>query len=384
MKKVLSFVLFLALFWTVGAHGGRLNGEWCHNDYKWKTYHCHDEDGNITSSRDLETEDEDDMDEDEDINVADLPASITEYISENYPSASIEEAELDDGIIEIELDSWVELEFSLDGELLAIEEDDEDEDEDDMGERDWIKKEQYKAKKTEVKEMRDASKEELKIMKEEGRDDIRENRGEAKENRKDFRMENKDELMEIKKGLLDDQKEELEELKKEFQEEMDELREEMKEADSDEERAEIHMEMKTLAQEKYEAVKEIVWSDETAQALLDKRKEVFKENQELREENREIRKEYKEVRRETVVAYRTAFVKRIGNALDNMSDEKLEQIAARIDTMIEDFEMKTGISESRRASMLAALMALKEIIDEKLETGDLEDDILETVESLLD
>lgn len=57
MKKLLLFVsiFFLVLITTstVSAHGGRLNGEWCHNDYKAGTYHCHDEDGNIISSRDI-------------------------------------------------------------------------------------------------------------------------------------------------------------------------------------------------------------------------------------------------------------------------------------------------------------------------------------------
>ena len=47
------FTAFL-LVSNVSAHEWRLNSEGCHNNYKERTYHCHDEDGEITSSEELD------------------------------------------------------------------------------------------------------------------------------------------------------------------------------------------------------------------------------------------------------------------------------------------------------------------------------------------
>ena len=76
-------------------------------------------------------------DDDDDIAIADLPASIIEYISTNYPNATIDEAEFDDfygtTYIEVELDQFDDLElyFTIDGQFLCL--DDSDDDDDDNG-----------------------------------------------------------------------------------------------------------------------------------------------------------------------------------------------------------------------------------------------------------
>jgi len=59
MKNFLSIlILSLILISWVSAHGGRLNSEWCHNDYDEGTYHCHDDDGNIVSSINIQEKEE--------------------------------------------------------------------------------------------------------------------------------------------------------------------------------------------------------------------------------------------------------------------------------------------------------------------------------------
>ena len=91
----------------------------------------------------------------------------------------------------------------------------------------------------------------------------------------------------------------------------------------------------------------------------------------------------KETNETTVDKYRMAFVKRLGDRLDNIPAEKLEQIAARIDTLIEKYENNENISDRKKEAMLSALMALKEIIDEKLEGDETTDEVIDAIEDLL-
>ena len=71
---------------------------------------------------------DDDYDEDQDeesyIVPSELPAAILDYLSINYPNIAIDEAELEDGIYEIELVNGLELEFDINGNFLSVEIDD--------------------------------------------------------------------------------------------------------------------------------------------------------------------------------------------------------------------------------------------------------------------
>ena len=65
-------------------------------------------------------------DDDTPVAVGDLPAAVTDYISMNYPDATITEAEMeDDGTIEVELDNGLEIYFDADGNFLSAETDEE-------------------------------------------------------------------------------------------------------------------------------------------------------------------------------------------------------------------------------------------------------------------
>lgn len=61
----------------------------------------------------------DEYDDEEYINSSDLPQVILDYIAQNYPNASIEEVELEDGEYEIELSNDVDLCFDLQGNYLG-------------------------------------------------------------------------------------------------------------------------------------------------------------------------------------------------------------------------------------------------------------------------
>ena len=56
--------------------------------------------------------------DDRPIAVGDLPAVITQYVSQNYPSQTIVSAEIDDNMYELELSNGVELYFDLSGNFL--------------------------------------------------------------------------------------------------------------------------------------------------------------------------------------------------------------------------------------------------------------------------
>jgi F0F1-type ATP synthase membrane subunit b/b' len=164
---------------------------------------------------------------------------------------------------------------------------------------------------------------------------------------------------------------------------MEELKIELKEAESEEEREEIREEMDEIVEEYFEEAEEIVGSESDAAALFVKRKEVYETNERLRDENKEIRKEYRQTRNETVTKYRAAFIKRLGNALDRIPNEKLENVLDKIDTLIERYESSENVSEERKDKILGQLIALKEIIEEKLEGDDVEDEVNDLVEELL-
>ncbi len=202
---------------------------------------------------------------------------------------------------------------------------------------------------------------------------INANHTEAKANRETFRNEHSDEMDDVKSTLSDEQKEALKKLHETHKTQMEALRAKLKDASTQEAREAIYTEMKALAETHYTEISELL--GENASSLVEKRKAVWEENEMLRDENRSMRNEYKEVKRTTVEKYRKAFVNKLGSSLEKIPAEKLPQIVERINTMME----KEGTSET----MMAALTAILELVEEKMEGDDIEADVLDTVESLL-
>ena len=60
---------------------------------------------------------------------SDYPAAIDTYIAANYPNATIDEVELEDGNYEVELSDGTELLFDKDGNFIKVLDDDEEEEE---------------------------------------------------------------------------------------------------------------------------------------------------------------------------------------------------------------------------------------------------------------
>ena len=212
---------------------------------------------------------------------------------------------------------------------------------------------------------------------------IRENRMQVKENRDMFREEHQDMFETIKDSLSDVEQKALEKLHESMKDDMEALREKMEDAKTTEEKESLHTEMEALADLHHTAIKNLLGDNPEALALLEQRKEVYEANEILRQENRDIRKEYGNVKREMVEKYRKNFIQRLKGKIEVIPEEKLEEIARKIDTMIERNAANESISSEKKEAMLAALIALKEIIEEKIEGDMVEDEILETIEDLL-
>ncbi len=231
-----------------------------------------------------------------------------------------------------------------------------DDDNSERGER----YQQFKAERSEVKSKRDVR--------------INGNKDAAKQNRKDFRGENK----EVFQSLDEDTKAELKQLGEDFKAEMKALKDKFKTSDD---REGLLEEMKALSQSHHDKVEVVLADNPEALAVLAERKEVFEKNAELRQDSAEARKQFRGERWDLIVKYKSAFVKRIGNKLDKISEDKLERLLSKIGQLIEKYENNDKLSDDRKDKVISQLVALQEMIEEKLEDED-DEDILDIEEIL--
>jgi len=218
--------------------------------------------------------------------------------------------------------------------------------------------------------MRGEARAEMKANMEEKRGELKEainaNKDEAAENRMNFREENKESFVEVIKSLSESEKEDFSELNKAFQSELEALKASISSSETVDAKEEIYAEILELKTEHYNDLTNLFSENEEALMLLEERKEVFLENQELREESKQLIKEYRGTRKETVAKYRTSFAKKLGNSLEYLSNERLEEISERITTLKVKFEDDEEISENKREALLGALYALEELIEEQV------------------
>ena len=226
------------------------------------------------------------------------------------------------------------------------------------------KRMEMKMKMKEVKEVRNI--------------EIDENRMQMKENRMHYKDENKQFNRGVFKSFDDDTKSAIKSLSEETKTEIKTLRENLR--DSDDKEA-ILEQMKNLHATQIEKMKELLSDNTEALEVLENRIELFENNRELRMKNKKARIEYRGERSEIVEKYKTSFVKRIGNRLDSISDGKLEMVLEKIEVLIKKYEENEDISDDRKDKVVSQLVALQEIIEEKLEG--VEEDILD-IDDLLE
>lgn len=235
-------------------------------------------------------------------------------------------------------------------------------------------------------EMRDKKQEfqeDMKELRQERNQELKDNKMQMQENRQEFRQENGEEMKDAFGELDEGTREALKDLGESHKEALDAIHEKYKEMERNEENYEaMREEIDALNATHYEEVKALLGDSADALNLLEKRKDVFKENQDLRKDSAEARKEFRGERNELVQKYKDSFISRLKNALDKIPDDKLEKVLAKIDAAMEKYEENEKITEERKDKIMSQLIALKEIIEEKIEERDTEEDGLDLEELL--
>ena len=130
-------------------------------------------------------------------------------------------------------------------------------------------------------------------------------------------------------------------------------------------------------------IRDLVSDNEKVIALLDERDELKVQNDLLRIQSKEAREQYREGRDQSVEMYKEAFLNRLTTVLPKVSNEKLETISDKVDAMLERIESNDKISDSKKETFMAQIISFKEIMEEELESREMEeeeidlDDILE-------
>lgn len=70
-----------------------------------------------------------DIDDDSQLPPSVIPQAILDYVAQHYPNNFVTDWELEEGYQEVELDNGLELEFTLDGTFIRVDDDNDDDDE---------------------------------------------------------------------------------------------------------------------------------------------------------------------------------------------------------------------------------------------------------------
>jgi len=87
----------------------------------------------------------------------------------------------------------------------------------------------------------------------------------------------------------------------------------------------------------------------------------------LRIENLNTRKEYIDVKVALIEEYKEKFMNRLKTMLDNIAPKKLEKVIARIDKLEENIRNNEKLTDEKREKLLAQIVALREIIENKMD-----------------
>lgn len=193
-----------------------------------------------------------------------------------------------------------------------------------------------------------------------------------KENRKTWKEENKDGLKKAFSGLSEDDKAALKTIRTDHRAAVGMLKDTYSKDMSMEEKEAMMAEMKALHSASDVKTRELLEGNEAALEMLDKRDALKAKNQELREQNKEVRKEYRGKRSDAIEGQKTRFFAKIEAVLPKISDAKLEKINIRIASSIEKIEANESMDAERKAKYLDQLIGLKEIIEDAMESREVE------------
>lgn len=168
-------------------------------------------------------------------------------------------------------------------------------------------------------------------------------------------------------SLTDDQKTQLKTLLDAHKTEMDSLFAQLKAAKGDDAKIkEIQASIESARASFLSQVKAIVGDNADLSKLVDDRTQVFEENKALRDENRQKRDELKAGIENTVAKYKDAFVQKLSAKIAKISDSQVQKLLDTVNAQITKVEANTKLSEANKTKLKAQLVALKEILEDRL------------------
>jgi hypothetical protein len=183
------------------------------------------------------------------------------------------------------------------------------------------------------------------------------------------------ELIAKRKAVLEVKRESREKMKEEMEDISDEEKKESRENMKEKSEA-----RKKEIKEHFLKVKEIVWEETTeGKAFISKYDEIHKGREswmregkkekkwEYKKERKEMKSEYKNRKFELRMKYKKAFAEKLSSRIDKISDKKLNIIIGRIEAALSKIEANTKISEDKKEKSVAQLVALRDIIVDKID-----------------
>ena len=226
-------------------------------------------------------------------------------------------------------------------------------------------------------------KEELKKIHDKRKEYLKKKRDEQRNNIKEFRVDNKKEIKTIHNELKDEEKAKFKAKRDEFKVKQKELLDTLKNKDlTADEKEERKSKLKDLREIHFNNFKETFKWNNDALKILEERKSVYEENRAIRSEISDKRKEFRQKAETKILKYKKAFVKRLKKHIDKIPYTKLETVADKIWTAIEKIEANARLSNSKKESYLTQLEALLNVINDRLNETDEEEEF--DIESLLD
>jgi len=210
----------------------------------------------------------------------------------------------------------------------------------------------------------------IKEIRKEKREVISTNFDALKENRSTIK--NEFSLRSELKWLNSELKTQIKKMNDTFKEETKALEDSIKENKWDLEKIqELRLELNEVRIWYYEELISIV-DDKEVKDILVSRLDLLKENIALIDSNVEARVEFRGKLNDKVEKYKNTLWTKLEKWLPKIKEEKIEKVLAQIDKVTETIEKNTKIAQTQKDQILSQIIALKELLEEELESKNLD------------
>jgi len=201
---------------------------------------------------------------------------------------------------------------------------------------------------------------------------IKEKRGEMLWKAKELRNQYKPEIRQAWKKLDNNVKQKIQDVRKEYAPKFKALREKFQNA-TKEQRKLLKEQMLKLRTELHNQIKTVAWDTDFVKNMEAKRAEIEKHRKYMldhikmeRENFKQVRATFKEARQSLVVKWKKMIIAKLSSRIDKMSLARLEKIQAKIEKAIPAIQNRKNLSEDKKAEIMSALDALKQVVNERI------------------